>query len=659
MNDVDRCNWIGRLKAQQPQRRVLDTYIPGSHDSASSESGIEKGSGPLGVAVGAVTQSGDIAAQLRAGVRYFDIRCKKDGRLMADDRITLHHGIIYAAPFEPVLRDQIVAFSQEYPEETIFLDVDIGGDCEDEVLAILKRHIPEEVISTVHLTDDGDFDTSVTWGQLKGSRFVITWTSTKHTAIRPRRLFGDWGDVGKSPSIAMWNGRLYMSFLDDSGQIYLTSSDDGVDWPPVKAALIPGWAHVRGTPTLAARGDKLFMCLTDVDGVFYLMYTDKADASVWHVHGGSAKAGSQDLHDLLWTKAREHYAKAMPEDCKNVPDNPSILSLRNGIGIGFINGDGNLHFAVYDPRTLMPFNYATTDIIVDYGADGKTITERWSGAGSSPTFVLAADDPDKDVLLCCFTDGDGRIYVARFDFASGLWPTRTEMLGKRPFGDWGGVKSTPILARRDGTILMCLTDSNGAIYMAHSKNGKDWPKKADVAKTRLFGGQLGARSNPSLAIFGDAVGPGTSIRAGADCPLVMAFTSTDGGALMVADSADGQTFHGYDAKKRVAWLSFADQFRWSPYDDFDKHPIDEIIAYLDKYKATWPKDRMFIAQCIDTPQILPAQSPIILETLFGSKLNGWVMRLEPGANVNVIYRDFVTDNQDVVDHVIGLNFAAA
>ena len=67
---LDPENWMSHL---QGNIRVIDSYIPGSHDASAYLIG-NRDADLRNEAVGAITQSGSYTAQLNAGSRYFDMR---------------------------------------------------------------------------------------------------------------------------------------------------------------------------------------------------------------------------------------------------------------------------------------------------------------------------------------------------------------------------------------------------------------------------------------------------------------------------------------------------------------------------------------------------------------------------------------------------------
>jgi len=99
-------NWMGALP---DATSISSISIPGTHDSGAT---VE----PLGGT--AKCQNLSIAAQLSAGVRYLDIRCRH-----IDNAFTIHHGAIYQnLNFNDVL-NACISFLNSNPTETIIMSV--------------------------------------------------------------------------------------------------------------------------------------------------------------------------------------------------------------------------------------------------------------------------------------------------------------------------------------------------------------------------------------------------------------------------------------------------------------------------------------------------------------------------------------------------------
>uniref|UniRef100_A0A665TDR7 Si:dkey-266f7.9 n=1 Tax=Echeneis naucrates TaxID=173247 RepID=A0A665TDR7_ECHNA len=97
-------SWMASI----PDDRLLSQVtMPGSHNTMALYGGVY-----------AECQSWSLASQLRAGVRFLDIRVRN---VMGN--LTIHHGISYQrAHFGDVL-EGVVEFLQEYPSETVLMRV--------------------------------------------------------------------------------------------------------------------------------------------------------------------------------------------------------------------------------------------------------------------------------------------------------------------------------------------------------------------------------------------------------------------------------------------------------------------------------------------------------------------------------------------------------
>ena len=165
---LDRANWMSHLNLNT---KILASYIPASHDSSCypTDNVFEMFKNNW---VGAVTQLASYTSQLNVGVRYFDMRVK-----MHKNQLTMHHSDYYYDAFTDVL-GQIVRFADEHRGEFIFMDIDFPTDDPNVANGILQQ-IEEKIapsrIATAHLNADGTFNRNVTWRDLGGKQFLITW----------------------------------------------------------------------------------------------------------------------------------------------------------------------------------------------------------------------------------------------------------------------------------------------------------------------------------------------------------------------------------------------------------------------------------------------------------------------------------------------------
>jgi hypothetical protein len=93
---------------------IAKLCLPGTHDSGAWTTSLAAG---VGIGASVLTQSTDIANQLAAGARYFDIRPS-----LGSDGVLYHgHGRINCAPLSKILND-IAAFASSHPKELVFLN---------------------------------------------------------------------------------------------------------------------------------------------------------------------------------------------------------------------------------------------------------------------------------------------------------------------------------------------------------------------------------------------------------------------------------------------------------------------------------------------------------------------------------------------------------
>ncbi len=99
--------WMSRL----PDRVSLSQLsLPGTHDSGALYDGLSFGF--------AKCQSWQLADQLKAGIRFLDIRCRR-----VDDRLLIYHGIIDQNLTFREVRDVCRTFLERHPSECIVMSV--------------------------------------------------------------------------------------------------------------------------------------------------------------------------------------------------------------------------------------------------------------------------------------------------------------------------------------------------------------------------------------------------------------------------------------------------------------------------------------------------------------------------------------------------------
>lgn len=348
---------------------------------------------------------------------------------------------------------------------------------------------------------------------------------------------------------------------------------------------------MHSNPTMAVFNGMLVMCVLDQDGNPYI--ATNADGTTW-------------------TQKDQLVQQQILEGMPGLSFTPSLLAFQDMLLMAVLGDDG----AVYLATSQDGLDWPTWEEL-----QGSPLFNL-NGARSAPTFAVA-----QFIAYLCLTDGAGSIYVARSSDGKNWLPPQ------RLFGDWSNVPTTPTLVGMDNTLTMCVLDQHNNIYVAQSGDGVHWPDKATLQKTTVFPKWDQTDLTPTMVVFGD--------------DIVVCALDGDRAAHIAITSAD--------VTQPVPWISYRENIRWSPYDDFDKHSLEEIIAYLTSYTQQWQRDKLFIAQVVDTPNFSPVQNPKILEALGAKQLNGWVYGQTSDSNVNIIMRDFVNDYEDVIQYIIKLN----
>lgn len=127
------------------------------------------------------------------------------------------------------------------------------------------------------------------------------------------------------------------------------------------------------------------------------------------------------------------------------------------------------------------------------------------------------------------------------------------------------------------------------------------------------------------------------------------------------------------------WLGFCDYFRYSPFDNFGSKTVQEITNFIDHGEIdpqtnqltpcldNWQKDRLFIAQAINTPLLSFITHPGQMDANAQEALNSWIINkrfdVSSGSlklikpKLNIVMRDFVNAgyNRLVIDQIIQWN----
>lgn len=132
--------------------------MPGSHDAASYT-----------MKALAETQSNTIYEQLNNGVRYFDIRVRRD-----DDRLVIYHSIINGVDYEDVAKD-IGRFAKENPSQFFIIDLSTRDGVINDALIMLDSYASLDN----HALSGNNNVNHMTMGDLRGSgkQFVILYSS--------------------------------------------------------------------------------------------------------------------------------------------------------------------------------------------------------------------------------------------------------------------------------------------------------------------------------------------------------------------------------------------------------------------------------------------------------------------------------------------------
>uniref|UniRef100_A0A8C5DJT1 1-phosphatidylinositol phosphodiesterase-like n=2 Tax=Gouania willdenowi TaxID=441366 RepID=A0A8C5DJT1_GOUWI len=94
--------WMANIPDDQPLSEVT---MPGSHNTMALYGGVY-----------AECQSWSLASQLRAGIRFLDIRVRH-----VNGNLTLHHGVSYQRGHLGHVLEGVSDFLQEYPSETVLM----------------------------------------------------------------------------------------------------------------------------------------------------------------------------------------------------------------------------------------------------------------------------------------------------------------------------------------------------------------------------------------------------------------------------------------------------------------------------------------------------------------------------------------------------------
>ncbi|KAM7384394.1 hypothetical protein PAMA_011648 [Pampus argenteus] len=204
-------SWMASIPDDQ---LLSEVTMPGTHNTMALYGGIY-----------AECQSWSLGSQLRAGVRFLDIRVRH-----VKGNLTLHHGVSYQrAHFGQVL-EGVVDFLHEYPNETVLMrlreEFSETGDIYGAVVDYIHRYATWDVLWHSRLVP--------TMGEARGKLIILQEFSGPDLGMRYGSL--DIADDWKVPTLLhveqKWQSvydHLEAAPTGDMGQIFLTySSGAGV-----------------------------------------------------------------------------------------------------------------------------------------------------------------------------------------------------------------------------------------------------------------------------------------------------------------------------------------------------------------------------------------------------------------------------------------------
>mmetsp|Transcript_34391 Transcript_34391/g.83470 ORF Transcript_34391/g.83470 Transcript_34391/m.83470 type:complete len:471 (+) Transcript_34391:389-1801(+) len=150
-------DWMSHL---DDDLSLASISIPGSHDSGSRYGGIY-----------VTTQTWSIDQQLRSGIRFLDIRCRREGKVF-----TIHHGPFYQHLWFDQVLEVVRTFFEEHPSETILMRVKEEYDAKDgsaSFVAIWNRYMNELGYGDLLAQYPWDGKTMPTLGQVRGKIVLL------------------------------------------------------------------------------------------------------------------------------------------------------------------------------------------------------------------------------------------------------------------------------------------------------------------------------------------------------------------------------------------------------------------------------------------------------------------------------------------------------
>ncbi|XP_077599629.1 1-phosphatidylinositol phosphodiesterase [Stigmatopora nigra] len=249
-------SWMSTI----PDERLLsELSIPGTHDTMSLFGGVY-----------AECQTWPLALQLRAGVRFLDIRVRH-----VEGNLTIHHGVVYQnAHFGDVL-DSVRDFLASYPSETILMRVKEEFSETNNIYSAVVEHIHRYA----------------SWEMLWHSRLVPTMGQARGKLIILQNFYGP-----------------------DLGMRY-ASMDIADHWKvPTLQHLEKKWQSVYEHLEAAPHGDKdrMFLTYSSGSGIFAFPKT-------------VAQLVNPQLHEYL--KAKRDLNQRLGIICMDFPAAPLIQTI--------------------------------------------------------------------------------------------------------------------------------------------------------------------------------------------------------------------------------------------------------------------------------------------------------------------------------------------
>ncbi|KAL9184286.1 hypothetical protein ACHAXT_002372 [Thalassiosira profunda] len=226
----DNRDWMARLRAASPEKKLRDVVIPGTHDSASVTI---PNFAPF-AAVG-LCQNVSILDQLRRGARYLDLRVGGKTNSNLVDDIFICHGMLKGGRFADVL-DEIDMFLFDNPSEFVIV----------EVIYDRNKHAMStgQLLATLQLL-------SSTFEQKVTDEDVASW-------FRPGTVtLGDIGEKERN-TLLLINDQLYG--FDHEGTTYdLTAAQKEFGCHANHKLLKNRWHNTSHAPSLL-KSNEAFLC---------------------------------------------------------------------------------------------------------------------------------------------------------------------------------------------------------------------------------------------------------------------------------------------------------------------------------------------------------------------------------------------------------------